>query len=230
MIAAGADLNAGEVGVDTCSNLFLAIWKGNKEVVLALITAGANLDNGAVMSNGETYSNLCMAVTEGNTEVALALIEKGAKLDSGEVVVNHGTYSNLYVAIEKGNTEVALVLIAAGAQLSASIYNEGIKNPEIAKALFQRLYQGDGFPSLSALSMFSLPGVPNPEMIPPKVVEQYNLYAKDKVFLRDDGTRLTPPSEEVASACGFSKNVLSMLVKRAASEGAESRQHRAPGR
>ena len=157
------------------------------------------------------------------------MIAAGADLDNGEVW-SDGSLANLYHAIEKGNTEVALVLIEAGAQLSASIYNEGIKNPEIAKALIRRLYRGECFPSLSALTMFSLSGVPNQETIPPRVVEQYNLYAKDKAFLKEHGDKLTPLSEKVAKECGVPQKALSMLVKRAASKGAESRQNRAPGR
>ena len=231
LIAAGADPGNGEVWSNgsTRSNLFLAIRVGNTEVSLALIEKGADLGNGEVWSNGTTRSNLSHAIEKGNTGVALALIAAGADLDNGEVW-SDGSLANLYHAIEKGNIEVALVLIEAGAQLSASIYNEGINNPEIAKAFFQRLCQGDRFPSLSALTMFSLSGVPNQEMIPPRVVEQYNLYAKDKAFLKEHGDKLTPLSEKVAKECGVPQKALSMLVRCAAREGAESRQPRAPGR
>ena len=212
------------------SELYRAIEGDDTDSALALIAAGADLNVGFVMANGTIYPNLYAAIQKGNTGVALALIEKGANLDNGWVLDNGSTKSNLSVAIQKGNTEVALALIAKGAQLSASIYNEGIKNPEIAKALIRRLYRGECFPSLSALTMFSLSGVPNQETVPLKVLEQYSSYTKDIAFLKEHGDKLTPLSEKVAKECGVPQKALSMLVRCAAREGAESRQHRAPGR
>ena len=228
LIASDADLDNGRVlDGSTRSNLYEAIGKGNTEVALALIAAGADLNTGSDFYGGYC-SNLSLAIETGNTEVALVLIEASADLDAGSDFQGC-ICSNLSLAVETGRTEVALVLIEAGAQLSALIYTESIKNPEIAKALFQRLFQDKHFPSLSALSMLSLPGVPHSETTPLRVAERYNSYTKDIAFLRDHGTRLTPPSEEVASACGFSNNALSMFIKGAASKWANPCQHRAPG-
>ena len=214
LIAAGADPNIGTVvGTDldvgfSESNLYIAIKKSNTRVVLALITAGADLDNGVVMPNGDTYTNLYKAIQTGNTEIALALIKEGADLDSGMVWSNGYRTSNLCVAIQEGNTEVALELIERGAQLSVPIYNECIKKPEIAKALFRRLlYLGDGFPSLSALSVLSLPRMPSHDTTPLRVVDKCRAIPKDIAFLSDYGPELTLPSEQesLISVVGFLK-------------------------
>ena len=210
LIAAGADLDNGLVMSDgeTHSNLYKAILKGNTEIALALIKEGADLDSGMVWSNGYRTSNLYEAINRGNTEIALALIKKGADLDSGKVWSNGYRTSNLCVAIQVGNTEVALELIERGAQLSVLIYNECIKKPEIAKALFRRLlYLGDGFPSLSALSVLSLPRMPSHDTTPLRVVDKCRAIPKDIAFLSDYGPELTLPSEQesLISVVGFLK-------------------------
>lgn len=216
----------------TQSNLCLAIKKGQNKVALELIEKGADLDAGYKDSDGDCTPNLYYAIACNHIEVVRALIAAGADIDKDSVSPLN-TYntcqSSLEYAINKGLIDAALVLIENGAQLSVTAYNLGIQYPEIAKALFQRLYQGECFPSLSALSMFSLSGLTDHERIPPRVVAQYNSYAKDMEFLREYDTELNFPSKRVISACGFSRNVLSILFRCAASEGARS-QYRAPGR
>lgn len=110
--------------------------------------------------------------------------------------------SELNRAIQEKNTDRALELIAQGADLSIEIYNAGIKNPEIAKALMNRLYRGEHFPSLKIFSMFSLPVAPNRFELAESLVREYGSYQNDIKFLKESSDKLKPLSSGVAQECG----------------------------
>ncbi|MEC7030271.1 MAG: ankyrin repeat domain-containing protein [Pseudomonadota bacterium] len=222
----------------TIPNLGEAIVNNNFDIAMELIRHGVNVNGYLTRQDGGTISNLFLAIDKGHIETALAIIEAGADLALGATKPDGTTISNLQYAIDKNHVDIAQKLICKGADLSFEIYKAGIKNPEIAKAIYKRLYQGDSFPSLSALSMFHLPEIANSETIPEAMIGQYQDYSKDIAFLKEYGERLLTEDDEslatsekeVAAACGVPEKPLSMFFKPRSSEGDISGQHRTAGR
>lgn len=88
----------------------LLIWatsEGYTEIALALIKAGANLDD--TREDGNTA--LLRAACEGRFEIAQALIAAGANLD----IQNDDGYSALILAKRRGNMDIYDLLIDAKA-------------------------------------------------------------------------------------------------------------------
>lgn len=187
-----------------------AIDRGDTELALALIAAGADLNVGSVWSDGSAHSNLYWAIKEDHLDVALVLIAKGADLSAGFADVNGGTTSNLYKAIVRGSRDVVLALIHKGAKLSVKVYNKAIQERDYAKALVQRLYREKGFPSLKTLCMFYLPVAPNNSELPESLVKEYDSY-KDIEFLKKHWDELHPLSAEISEEYGFPPKALSMF-------------------
>jgi ankyrin repeat protein len=87
--------------VDNGTPLYLAAYKGRKEVVRVLLDAGADTDQASTIDHGATP--LFASAQNGNVEVVRALVEAGANIDLAETT-NGAT--PLYVSTQNGHVEV----------------------------------------------------------------------------------------------------------------------------
>jgi len=86
-----------------------AAWKGNLQLVSALLDRGAKVE--AATKNGSTP--LMAASSEGHINVAYFLLTKGARIDS----TNENGNSSLHIAAREGRSTVVSLLVANGAKL-----------------------------------------------------------------------------------------------------------------
>lgn len=119
LIDGGADLNAIQNKFMKNTALHIAVENGSKDVVNALITAGANLD----ILNSSENTPLHIAIEKNDIELVKVLIAGGANLD----VNGEGLFKTpiLHAAIKKGNKEIVRALIAGGADLEIKKGFEG---------------------------------------------------------------------------------------------------------
>ena len=88
--------------------LFMACQNGHTETAVALLAAGAKVNQAAVKG----YTPLYIACQNGHhTETAAALLAAGAKVNQAK----DGGFTPLYMACQEGHTETAAALLAAGA-------------------------------------------------------------------------------------------------------------------
>lgn len=116
LIARGVDLEAtikgGPIATEGMTPLLLAAYKGNAEVVRALIDADARLE--ARTADGRTP--LIYAAGWGSAETVAALIEAGARVDAR---ADAGMTALMFAAAPRPDVAVLSALIDAGADVNA---------------------------------------------------------------------------------------------------------------
>ncbi|MEQ8222355.1 MAG: ankyrin repeat domain-containing protein [Candidatus Eremiobacterota bacterium] len=103
----GADINAKTNRGDTV--LFIAVIKGNKDIIELLINKGANLEL------GDKSTPLFTAAYNNNLEIASLLIDRGANID-----IKSSGITPLITAALEGHTDMVKLLIDRGADLNVS--------------------------------------------------------------------------------------------------------------
>jgi ankyrin repeat protein len=111
--AVGGNLNARDTNDNRFTPLMYAAKLGKKDLVEALIAAGADVNAGGV------FSVLSLAVDAENKDIVHALIAAGANVNAK----NRSGISILMNAILKGNKDIVHALITAGADVTAKDNN-----------------------------------------------------------------------------------------------------------
>lgn len=109
LIAHGAHVNLAEPHRKD-SALGIAADRGNKEIVLDLIKAGANIDH----QNEQQQTPLIMATAAGNTEMAMILIEHKADVN----LMDENEYTALINAVKFCTVELVIMLLENGANIT----------------------------------------------------------------------------------------------------------------
>jgi ankyrin repeat protein len=109
LLASGIDLNFEDDDGDF--PLYVASWRGNKEIVELLLANGADVNYEA---DAYFYTALMVASGSGHADIANLLLENGANVNAED----DWQLTSLMRAAESGHLEVARVLLQHGANAS----------------------------------------------------------------------------------------------------------------
>jgi len=152
LIKAGADL---ELKVDGWTPLFRAAVKGNSDIAIKLLDAGADVNGGSDATNLADITPIRAAVMFGHLELARLLLHHGARMDvfsaaglgwdkyvKDQLAQNPGLaktkdnwqYCPLWLAVNGGCAATAEMLINAGADVNDDLHMHGISVLHVAAA------------------------------------------------------------------------------------------------